>query len=146
MCISIFYYPGKMVSAMSREILRLLITAFAVFLICSYADLGSKNYEENVGRENSERRTKPTLYIITPTYPRWTQLPDMVRLGQTLKVSTSKSYSFGILNPSLSQNLENVLWLVTEDSFQSNGPLLEFLESLGVPYKYKLSKETLDFS
>ena len=32
-------------------------------------------------------RSEVPLFVITPTYKRMTQLPDMIRLGQTLKVN-----------------------------------------------------------
>jgi len=44
----------------------------------------------------------PTLYVITPTYNRKTQLPDIVRLKQTLML------------------VPNCVWIVVEDANKTN--------------------------
>ena len=47
----------------------------------------SGNYEQLFrGEEVSELERSVPLYVITPTYPRRSQMADMTRLGQTLKV------------------------------------------------------------
>ncbi|KFB44758.1 AGAP001367-PA-like protein [Anopheles sinensis] len=58
----------------------------------------------------------PPLYIITPTYRRPEQIPEMTRLGYTLK------------------HVPNVLWIVVEDSENRTDAVTRLLEDIGVPY------------
>ena len=66
-----------------------------------------------------------TLYIITPTYPRPEQLPELTRLSQTLMVSFKK-HEIPSLCTSL-QLVKNVKWIVAEDA---NTPTFQVLQLL----------------
>uniref|UniRef100_A0A182N497 Galactosylgalactosylxylosylprotein 3-beta-glucuronosyltransferase n=1 Tax=Anopheles dirus TaxID=7168 RepID=A0A182N497_9DIPT len=58
----------------------------------------------------------PPLYIITPTYRRPEQIPELTRLGYTLK------------------HVQNVLWIVVEDSENRTTTVARLLEEIGVPF------------
>uniref|UniRef100_A0A182J5H0 Galactosylgalactosylxylosylprotein 3-beta-glucuronosyltransferase n=1 Tax=Anopheles atroparvus TaxID=41427 RepID=A0A182J5H0_ANOAO len=58
----------------------------------------------------------PPLYIITPTYRRPEQIPEMTRLGYTLK------------------HVQNVLWIVVEDAENRTAAVTRLLDEIGVPY------------
>uniref|UniRef100_A0A182YGD3 Galactosylgalactosylxylosylprotein 3-beta-glucuronosyltransferase n=1 Tax=Anopheles stephensi TaxID=30069 RepID=A0A182YGD3_ANOST len=58
----------------------------------------------------------PPLYIITPTYRRPEQIPELTRLGYTLK------------------HVQNVLWIVVEDSENRTASVARLLEEIGVPF------------
>ncbi|EAA01131.5 AGAP001367-PA [Anopheles gambiae str. PEST] len=58
----------------------------------------------------------PPLYIITPTYRRPEQIPELTRLGYTLK------------------HVRNVLWIVVEDSENRTASVTRLLEEIGVPF------------
>lgn len=58
----------------------------------------------------------PPLYIITPTYRRPEQIPELTRLGYTLK------------------HVQNVLWIVVEDSENRTASVTRLLEEIGVPF------------
>jgi len=60
------------------------------------------------------------VYVITPTYPRAVQVPEMTRLAQTLMLA------------------RNVFWVVTEDSEKLTPGVSEILERSGVPYVHIL--------
>lgn len=64
----------------------------------------------------------PPLYLITPTWPRPVQIAELTRLGYLLK------------------NVENLFWIVAEDSNEPTSQVVELLDVLGIPYKYLLSK------
>ena len=48
----------------------------------------------------SRNERKDRLYLITPTYPRFEQIAELTRLGQTL------------------QHIQNLTWIVAEDAKQ----------------------------
>ncbi len=61
------------------------------------------NYEIGINsnnlRSNTESKsTNPMIFVITPTYTRPTQMPDMTRLSQTLRL------------------VKDLVWIVVEDS------------------------------
>lgn len=55
----------------------------------------------------------PTIYFITPTYPRREQFAEIVRLGQTL------------------MHVPNLHWIVADDTDSCNQHLDEFLHRFG---------------
>ncbi|XP_057667096.1 galactosylgalactosylxylosylprotein 3-beta-glucuronosyltransferase P-like [Diorhabda carinulata] len=63
----------------------------------------------------------PHLYIITPTYKRPEQIPELVRLSQTL-----------LLVPKLT-------WLVIEDGYEKNEIIENILEKFGLKHEYLLA-------
>jgi beta-1,3-glucuronyltransferase len=54
-----------------------------------------KSFFPHVVQKSEER-----LYLITPTYPRYEQIAELTRLGQTL------------------QHVQNIVWIVAEDAKQ----------------------------
>ncbi|KAF2345388.1 Glycosyl transferase family 43 [Trinorchestia longiramus] len=58
------------------------------------------------------------LYVITPTYPRAEQLPEITRLGQTLL------------------HVHSLVWVVVEDADWPTESLVRFLEELGICHVY----------
>ncbi|XP_071534977.1 galactosylgalactosylxylosylprotein 3-beta-glucuronosyltransferase P-like [Panulirus ornatus] len=63
----------------------------------------------------------PTIYVVTPTYKRLEQIPELTRLGQTL------------------MNVPKVHWIVAEDGRQANPHVLQYLNFTGLPYTYLLT-------
>ncbi|XP_045616960.2 galactosylgalactosylxylosylprotein 3-beta-glucuronosyltransferase P-like isoform X1 [Procambarus clarkii] len=63
----------------------------------------------------------PTIYIITPTYKRPEQMPELTRLAQTLL------------------SVPNIHWIVAEDSNTTNTQVVEFLKYIRLPYTYLLT-------
>lgn len=55
----------------------------------------------------------PTIYFVTPTYPRREQFAELVRLGQTL------------------MHVPNLHWIVADDTDSCNQHLDEFLNRFG---------------
>lgn len=60
----------------------------------------------------------PTVYVITPTYKRYTQKADLTRLSQTLL------------------HVPRLHWIVVEDSEEKTGLVTRFLENCGVSYTH----------
>ncbi|XP_053641662.1 galactosylgalactosylxylosylprotein 3-beta-glucuronosyltransferase P isoform X1 [Cherax quadricarinatus] len=60
----------------------------------------------------------PPLYIITPTYPRAEQVPELTRTAQTL------------------MNVPNVVWIVSEDSTVASTSVVQYLNESGLNTVY----------
>ncbi|KAK7789203.1 hypothetical protein R5R35_014111 [Gryllus longicercus] len=60
----------------------------------------------------------PTLYIITPTYRRPEQIPELTRMAQTL------------------MHVRNIFWLVIEDANTTTRLVTELLNRTGIPYEH----------
>ncbi|KAG5681703.1 hypothetical protein PVAND_011113 [Polypedilum vanderplanki] len=58
----------------------------------------------------------PTIYFVTPTYPRREQIAELTRLGQTL------------------MHVQNLFWIVADDSDICNKRLDKLLDNFGIPY------------
>ncbi|XP_068249588.1 galactosylgalactosylxylosylprotein 3-beta-glucuronosyltransferase P-like isoform X2 [Palaemon carinicauda] len=69
----------------------------------------------------STRETIPTVYVITPTYKRYEQIPELTRLGQTLL------------------NVPKLHWIVADDAKDNNLEVISLLKTLGMPYTYLLT-------
>lgn len=76
--------------------------------------------------EPEGQRSQPAkvIYVITPTYARATQMPDMTRLSQTLLLA---NYKF-----------KNIFWIVSEDAMQPSVQVTELLTRSGLPYVHLL--------
>ncbi|KAK4315007.1 hypothetical protein Pmani_013748 [Petrolisthes manimaculis] len=68
--------------------------------------------------EDNNHSELPTIYVITPTYPRPEQIPELTRLAQTL------------------MNVPNIYWLVTDDTDTPNQDLIDYLTFTGIPHTY----------
>merc|ERR1712062_86168 len=77
-------------------------------------DLFQDTYNTLFDSETNENQLeeKIGLYVITPTYPRPEQLPELTRLSQTL------------------MHVENILWIVAEDAKEPTYQVVELLERL----------------
>ncbi|XP_066996968.1 galactosylgalactosylxylosylprotein 3-beta-glucuronosyltransferase P isoform X2 [Anabrus simplex] len=60
----------------------------------------------------------PTLYIITPTYRRPEQIPELTRMAQTL------------------MHVQNIHWLVIEDANTTTKLVTELLKRTGIPFEH----------
>ncbi|XP_076068456.1 galactosylgalactosylxylosylprotein 3-beta-glucuronosyltransferase P-like isoform X2 [Oratosquilla oratoria] len=63
----------------------------------------------------------PMIYVITPTYKRPEQIPEITRLGQTLML------------------VPRVHWIVADDALEKNKLVQEYLDQMGMPYTYLLT-------
>ncbi|XP_052891521.1 galactosylgalactosylxylosylprotein 3-beta-glucuronosyltransferase P [Anopheles moucheti] len=83
----------------------------------NFADAGTDGRVTDVPyRFPVDTKLLPPLYIITPTYRRPEQIPELTRLGYTLK------------------HVQNVLWIVVEDSENRTTAVARLLEEIGVPF------------
>ncbi|XP_049525719.1 galactosylgalactosylxylosylprotein 3-beta-glucuronosyltransferase S isoform X3 [Dermacentor silvarum] len=62
----------------------------------------------------------PTVYVVTPTYRRPTQMPDLVRVAQALMLATG------------------VFWVLVEDATRPTEAVSRLLRDCGVPYVHLL--------
>ena len=60
----------------------------------------------------------PTIYIITPTYKRPEQIPDLTRLAQTL------------------MHVPSIRWLIVEDAEVLNPHVAEIAERSKIPFTH----------
>lgn len=75
--------------------------------------------------ESSDLRSRAkVIYVITPTYSRATQMPDMTRLSQTLQLANSR--------------LQNIFWIVSEDALQPSVQVTDLLTRSGLPHVHLL--------
>ena len=58
----------------------------------------------------------PTIYLVTPTYARFTQMADLHRLRNTLI------------------NVPKILWMVIEDAPNKTDRVVDFMKNSGVPH------------
>ncbi|KAG7169038.1 galactosylgalactosylxylosylprotein 3-beta-glucuronosyltransferase P-like isoform X2 [Homarus americanus] len=94
---------------------------------------GNNNRVGSGKRCDSEKWVEglPPLYIITPTYPRAEQVPELTRTGQTL------------------MHVNNVVWIVSEDAAVATKAVVQYLNEsilntiylrVQMPVKYKKVK------
>ncbi|XP_054927350.1 galactosylgalactosylxylosylprotein 3-beta-glucuronosyltransferase S-like [Dermacentor andersoni] len=62
----------------------------------------------------------PTVYVVTPTYRRPTQMPDLVRVAQALMLATG------------------VFWVLVEDAIQTTEAVSRLLRDCGLPHVHLL--------
>ena len=74
----------------------------------------SPNEEEHIKDDILE----PVIYVITPTYRRGTQQPDLTRLAQTL------------------MNVKRLHWIVVEDSFRKSKFVADLLKRSGLDHTH----------
>ena len=78
------------------------------------------NIQDNNLKETTHEKNDviPTIYFITPTYPRSEQTAELTRLAQTLL------------------HVKNLHWVVAEDSPYCSRMLYSLLEHFGIPYTH----------
>lgn len=65
---------------------------------------------------------RPLIIVVTPTYPRPTRIPDMIRLSQTL------------------MHIRNIAWIVIEDGDTLNNPTRRLIRRTRIAYCYIAAK------
>ncbi|XP_063600717.1 galactosylgalactosylxylosylprotein 3-beta-glucuronosyltransferase S-like [Penaeus indicus] len=69
----------------------------------------------------SSPNRRRTIYVVTATYPRLNQMPEMTRLAQTLML------------------VPDVYWIVVDDAYVENERLKEYLRFTGLPFTYMIA-------
>ena len=81
----------------------------------------------NSGSHNATKADIPTIYMITPTYYRWTQKADLTRLCQTL------------------MHVRKLHWIVVEDSVKKTELVTSFLQNCPVPSTHLIFRTSKKF-
>ena len=76
---------------------------------------------------NASKADIPTIYMITPTYSRWTQKADLTRLCQTL------------------MHIRKFHWIVVEDSVKKTELVTNFLQNCPVPSTHLIFRTSRKF-
>ena len=101
----------------AKGIVHLLLFVQSVFLY--YAVLRLRDTARAPQCPHQTQASPPSvrpIYVVTPTYTRATQLPDLTRLANTLRL------------------VPRVHWLVAEDSNVTSLPVTELLLASGLSY------------
>lgn len=108
-----------------RRFFSLLIPLVAMVYVVSFITLkhGRTKCHENIPRSSMtiESRKLPMIYIITPTYKRPEQLPDLTRLAQTI------------------MHVKASTWLVIEDAETLSPPVEALLKRTGIQFHHLLA-------
>ncbi|KAL7648580.1 UNVERIFIED_CONTAM: hypothetical protein RMT77_000486 [Armadillidium vulgare] len=70
----------------------------------------------------------PIIYMVTPTYRRAEQIPELTRTAQTL------------------MHVKNLVWIVVEDAPQPSQPVLNYLQHSGLKYVYLRAEMPVKFA
>jgi len=70
--------------------------------------------------EREPKKNLPVIYLVTATYKRPEQLPDLTRMAQTL------------------MHVPSIMWLVIEDAQVLNPHVADLLRRSGIPHVHKL--------
>ncbi|CAO1413352.1 unnamed protein product [Diamesa hyperborea] len=76
----------------------------------------AQTQQESRTTEITNEKTLPIIYFVTPTYPRREQIPELLKLGQTL------------------MHVENLVWILADDSDTCNPVLDNLLDTFGIPF------------
>lgn len=76
-------------------------------------------------------RENRILYLITPTYTRQTQIVDLTRLGQTLRLARESGFHW------------RLYWIILEDAQRCSHRVRQMAEESGVPFAHKAVKTSL---
>lgn len=71
---------------------------------------------------NRPSPTLPTIYVVTPTYRRPEQIPELTRVSQTL------------------MHVQNLVWLVVEDADTTSTMISNFLKRTGITHVHLCGK------
>ncbi|KAL7643437.1 UNVERIFIED_CONTAM: hypothetical protein RMT77_005419 [Armadillidium vulgare] len=91
---------------------------FEYRLICSSSFEKKSLYASFHIKDNN---SLPIIYVITPTYQRPEMAAELTRISQTLLL------------------VQNVHWILGEDSYNCSQYITDFLNYLGIPYVYMIS-------
>lgn len=106
-----------------KPISSILLLA-AISMIMIYAHI-SFNYKENI-KIISAHNKNTTIFIITPTYRRPTQMADMTRLAQTLML------------------VKDIFWIVVEDCANETKSISALLDRSHIPHIHLLAPRPKD--
>jgi len=77
---------------------------------------------------NDQLRSNRILYLITPTYKRRTQMVDLTRLSQTLRLAVEAGYH------------RRLYWILLEDATAPTHRVRQFALESGIPFAHKAVK------
>ncbi|XP_037910115.1 galactosylgalactosylxylosylprotein 3-beta-glucuronosyltransferase S isoform X2 [Hermetia illucens] len=106
----IFWISTDNVMHMLNEVQRINDTMF----VCSESFEDTRAYIQN--RPKDDYNDLPIIYFVTPTYPRREQIPELIRLGQTL------------------MHVPQIHWIVADDYDGCNNFL--DVNRFGIPYTH----------
>ncbi|XP_045124217.1 galactosylgalactosylxylosylprotein 3-beta-glucuronosyltransferase P-like isoform X1 [Portunus trituberculatus] len=89
--------------------------------LASLRDTLVRAIREEAQRKDTTHLHLPTIYVITPTYARPEQIPELTRLGQTL------------------MGVPRVHWVVAEDAHATNMRVVTYLKHTALPHTYLLT-------
>lgn len=84
------------------------------------ADIENEINIKNLGSNTNSKSKNPIIFVITPTYSRPTQMADMTRLSQTLRL------------------VKDLFWIVVEDSHNKSMQVSALLNRSTIPYAHLL--------
>ncbi|XP_053673239.1 galactosylgalactosylxylosylprotein 3-beta-glucuronosyltransferase S [Anopheles nili] len=90
--------------------------SFATTLSDSTDDPSTTQRNHHQQQPEQTNGTEPTIYFVTPTYPRREQMAEIVRLGQTL------------------MHVPRLHWIVADDTVSCSETLNSHLRKFGIPY------------
>ena len=90
------------------------------------SEMSIVNSKIQVTNSKIMKSSLPPLYIITPTYPRSEQLPELARLSQTLRL------------------VDNVVLIIAEDAPKPTETVLQYLQESGLKHVYLRGKSILN--
>lgn len=112
----------------SMFLLMLAMTTIVLYLVWTSQGKEMKRYayQENVvlcheqsqDTRNLPPKVEPTIYFITPSYPRREQVAELTRLGQTL------------------MHVPNLHWIVADDNRLCNAMIMGLLKQFGIPFTH----------
>ena len=86
-----------------------------------HVSLCNAKFKNSTQQESHEKDMMPTIYFITPTYPRSEQIAELTRLAQTLL------------------HIKNLHWIIAEDSPRCSKMVGSLLERFNIPYTHLTS-------
>lgn len=81
--------------------------------------------------ENQSIRENRLIYLITPTYKRRTQMVDLTRLSQTLRLARESGYH------------QRLYWIILEDADTASSRVRQIALDSGIPFAHQAVKTSL---
>uniref|UniRef100_A0A0N4ZEA9 Galactosylgalactosylxylosylprotein 3-beta-glucuronosyltransferase n=1 Tax=Parastrongyloides trichosuri TaxID=131310 RepID=A0A0N4ZEA9_PARTI len=100
----------------------LLFVGSSILLILQFTDRQLTINVEPKSEEESVILPKTLIFVITPTYKRYTRIADMTRMSNTLR------------------HVPNIHWILIEDGEEKSELLVELLDHSKIPYTYLVYK------
>ena len=99
----------------TEKVVIVILGASAVILLVQLSNLKLTRTDFSLYQHSNNL---PTIYMITCTYRRAEQLPELIRICQTLCL------------------VKQVLWLVSEHAAKPSPEVINYLKKCGVPFVY----------